>query len=81
MTITISHTTEALLTRRAQEQGATAEDVADMILFRSLMEEESNGLADFDPFREAIEQEQHGKYRPFADYVADHEGRFPSHTR
>jgi hypothetical protein len=80
MTITISQATESLLMRRAEEQGATADDLADMILFRSLSEVETDEQADIDAIREAIVHEQQGKYRLFSEYVANHDLRYPRHS-
>ena len=79
MTITISRATESLLKKRAIEEGFSEDELADSILFRGLTADESNSLADVEAIREAIEQERQGKYRPFAEYVAEHKTRYPRH--
>ena len=77
MTITISRVTEDLLRRRAEEQGASEDELADSILYRELAKGASVEMADVEAIREAIEQERQGRHRPFAEYVAEHHERYP----
>ena len=77
MTITISPATRDLLRKRAREQGASEDALANSILYRGLTEDTSSEIADLEAIREAIEQERQGKYRPFAEYVAEHNARHP----
>ena len=81
MTISISPETESLLRKQAREQGASEEQLADSILFGVLSEEVTGDLSDVEAIREAIDQERDGRYRPFADYVAEHHARYPRQTR
>ena len=76
MTISLSPETEVLLKKRAQQQGATEEQLADSILYDVLSEEITGDLSDAEAIREAIEQERDGRYRAFAEYVAEHNARY-----
>ena len=78
MTISLSPETEVLLKKRALQQGATEEQLADSILYGVLAEEITGDLNDVEAIREAIEQERDGRYRPFAEYVAEHNARYRS---
>jgi hypothetical protein len=77
MTILLSPATEGLLKKQAVEQGASADDLANSILYGVLSEGITGDLSDMEAIREAIEQEKQGRYRPFSEYVAEHQAKYP----
>lgn len=76
MPISLSPETESLLKKRAKEEGSSEDALADAILYGVLAEEIARRQNDAEAVGEAVRQEAEGRYRPFAEYVAEHQARY-----